>query len=216
MIIAASNKLSEMGQPNPSDVMEAVKDLPTTGILAQDENSGMVYLKLQDEWVLKALEVLKDYGYIFPPWRLALSLIPLGAHIRVVNEKEAVDLKLVSQREGKKEIPQLGKTVDFKVLDAGPFYPRRRDYGIESRYDIRVESVELEKIRMDLTRLPPTDHGFCINVGVRMEDKLEKTEKKPTIRIISVPLTSKHSDDEEIKDPEVAPASKSKSGQQEK
>merc|ERR1711936_535524 len=66
--MAANNKISEMAQPNPADVIEAVKDLPTSGVLAQDGYTGMVYLDLEDDWVFKALEVLEDFGYISPPF----------------------------------------------------------------------------------------------------------------------------------------------------
>ena len=106
------------------------------------------------------MEVLEDYGYIKPPWRLVFSPLPLGAHIRIVSEREAVDHKLISESKGRKKIPWLGKTVDFKVIDAFPYHPLIRYYGIESRYIIRIDLI-----RMALTGLPPTDIGFCINVG---------------------------------------------------
>ena len=143
-----------------------------------------------------------------------------------------MDYELVGEREGKKEIPGLGKIVDFKVVDAFPFHPQIRVYGVESRYEIRVESAELDKIRKDLTGLPPSDHGFCINVGVRMENMLDKTEEEtetnsksstskpmPEPEVESVKTkpastlgTSRSDDEEEIKASEakVAPASKSK------
>ena len=157
-------KTSEMFQPNPADVLEAVKDLPANGILAQDGYSGVVYLDLEDAWVFKALEVLEGFGYISPPF-FVFPPVPLGAHVKIISEREAVDYELVGEREGKKEIPGLGKIVDFKVVDAFPFHPQIRVYGVESRYEIRVESAEFNKIRKDLTELPPPDLGFCINGG---------------------------------------------------
>ena len=202
-VMAANNniKIYEMDQPKPADVIEAVKDLPTSGILAQDGFSGMVYLDLEDDWVFKALEVLKDYGYISPPSFVFRPVLP-GAHVKIISESEAVDYELVGEREGKKEIPWLGKIVDFKVVEAFPFH-----YGIESWYKIRVESAELDKIRMDLTGLPPTDLGFCINVGVRLDHTLDKTEETPEIKTISETSTSKPK-----QEPEVKPASISESG----
>ena len=131
--MAANNKISEMVQPNPADVLDAVKDLSTRGILAQDGYSGMLYLDLEDAWVFKALEVLKDYGYISPPF-FVFPPVPLGAHIRIITENEAIDHELVTEREGKKEIPGLGKTVNFKVVEAFSHHPELRTYGIESRY----------------------------------------------------------------------------------
>ena len=188
--MAANNKISEMAQPNPADVIEAVKDLPASGVLAQDGYTGMVYLDLKDAWVFKALEVLEDFGYISPPF-FVFPPVPLGAHVKIISEREAVDYELVGEREGKKEIPGLGKIVDFKVVDAFPFHPQIRVYGVESRYEIRVESAELDKIRKDLTGLPPKDLGFCINVGVRMENMLGQTEEE----------SDSSDDEEEIKVP---------------
>ena len=152
------------GKPDPEKVLEAVKDLPTSGILAQDGYSGKLFLDLDDEWVFKALPVIKDYGYISPPF-FVFPPVPLGAHIRIITENEAVDHELVTEREGKKEIPGLGKTVNFKVVEAFSHHPELRTYGIESRYWIRVESEELDKIRMDFTGLPRPELGFCINVS---------------------------------------------------
>ena len=173
------------GKPDPEKVLEAVKDLPTSGILAQDGYSGKLFLDLDDEWVFKALPVIKDYGYISPPF-FVFPPVPLGAHIRIITENEAVDHELVTEREGKKEIPGLGKTVNFKVVEAFSHHPEIRTYGIESRYWIRVESEELDKIRMDLTGLPRPELGFCINVGVkwsktlaRMNDMPDESEEKP-------------------------------------
>ena len=194
MAANANNKMniSKMAQPNPADIIEAVKDLPTSGVLAQDGYTGMVYLDLEDAWVFKALEVLEDFGYISPfsPFFL-LPPVPLGAHVKIISEREAVDYELVGEREGKKELPGLGKIVDFKVVDAFPFHPQIRVYVVESRYEIRIESAELDKIRMDLTGLPPKDLGFCINVGVRMENMLGQTEEE----------SDSSDDEEEIKVP---------------
>ena len=168
----------EKPKPDPKMVLEAVKDLPTSGILAQDGYSGMLFLDLDDEWIFKALPVIKDYGYISPPF-FVFPPVPLGAHIRIITENEAIDYELVTERVGKKEIPGLGKTVNFKVVEAFSHHPELRTYGIESRYWIRVESEELDKIRMDLTGLPRPELGFCINVGVRLEDMPDESEEKP-------------------------------------
>ena len=169
MVASYDNQNSEIIQPNPAEVLEAVKDLPASGILAQDGYTGMLHLDLEDDWVFKAMEVLEEFGYIAPPF-FVFPPVPLGAHVKIISEREAVDYELVGEREGKKEIPGLGKIVDFKVVDAFPFHPQIRVYGVESRYEIRVESAELDKIRMDLTGLPPKDLGFCINVGFRFEN----------------------------------------------
>ena len=167
------HKLSKNRKPNRPDVIDAIKNLPTRGIVAQNVHTGMVYLDLEDESVFKT--VLKDYGYIYPPSSSGTSILcvpppeelNLGAHIQIISGREAVDYDLVGEREGKKEIQGLGKTVEFRVVDT--FHPLIEVYdGVKSIFMIRVESAELYKIRMDLTGLPPTDLGFFINVGVRI------------------------------------------------
>ena len=162
----ACNNNSEMAQPNFVDVLEALKDLPTCGILSQDGYGGMVYLALAADWISKALDVLEDYGYYW------CNMDPFGAIIPIVSEEEAVDHEV-------KKIPGLGSVVEFKVVKAFPFRPQIRIDGVEkwSEYLIKVESAELEKIRKDLTGLPPQDLGFCINVGVRIEDMLDLTDE---------------------------------------
>ena len=47
----------------------------------------MLHLDLEDDGVFKALAVLKDYGYISPPFIIVFPLVPLGAHIRIVDER---------------------------------------------------------------------------------------------------------------------------------
>ena len=50
----------------------------------------MIYLDLDDDWVFKALEVLKDYGYIRPPF-FVFPPTPVGAHIKIITRREAQD-----------------------------------------------------------------------------------------------------------------------------
>ena len=98
-----------MAQPNPAEVLKSVRDLPTSGFLAQEDYSGMLYFNLDNSWIYKSMEVLEEYGYIKPPWRLVFSPLPLGAHIRIVSEREAVDHELISESKGMKKIPWLGR-----------------------------------------------------------------------------------------------------------
>ena len=107
-----------------AEVLKAVEDLETCGVLAQDGYSGKVYLDITDDYVFRALKVLEADGYISPPF-FVFPPVPVGAHITIVDEREALDYELVGEREGKKEIPGLGKIVDFEVVDARPFYPQK-------------------------------------------------------------------------------------------
>ena len=102
---AANNKISEMDLK--TEVLKAVEDLPTQGILAQDGYSGKLYLDIDDSWVFQALKVLEKFGYISPPF-FVFPPVPVGAHITIVDEREAVDYELDGPREGKKEISDQG------------------------------------------------------------------------------------------------------------
>ena len=51
------------------EVFNQLKGLPTSGIIAQ-KSTGLVYLHIDDHFILKALEVLQTDSYIilyFPP-----------------------------------------------------------------------------------------------------------------------------------------------------
>ena len=75
--------------PDAKRVLENLKDLPRTGILSKSIE-GMIYLDLDDEWIFKALEVLKDYDYTRPPF-FVYPPTPVGAHIKIVTKREAED-----------------------------------------------------------------------------------------------------------------------------
>ena len=51
--------------PEAEDVMNQIGDLPRTGVVAQD-STGMIYLDIDDDFIFKALEVLRPFGYIRP------------------------------------------------------------------------------------------------------------------------------------------------------
>ena len=46
--------------PSSKAVLDSVKDLPTNGTVAQDDENGMVYLNLDDDWIFHSLKVLRD------------------------------------------------------------------------------------------------------------------------------------------------------------
>ena len=156
-------KMSARKNPNSKNVLKNLEDLPRVGILSQS-NEGMIYLDLDDEWVFKALEVLKDYGYIRPPF-FVFPPTPVGAHIKIITEREAIDYELTHSDV---EIPRLGEEFGFKVKKAFVSRPRTRKYGIDTRYVIRVEiNSDLMKIRRDLTgKRTPVGNGFNIIVSV--------------------------------------------------
>ena len=153
--------------PSTEDVLDSVKDLPTSGTLAQATENGMIYLDLNDDWIFNALSVLHDSGYIRPPY-FVHPPTPVGAHIKIVTKREAEDYELYGEK-GRDVSHLIGRTVDFEVVTAHVSYPRIKKYGIEARYKIRVKSPELSQIRKELTGLStgPNNGHFVILLGLR-------------------------------------------------
>ena len=163
--------------PKADDVMNQIGDLPRSGIVAQD-STGMIYLDIDDDYIFKALEVLRPFGYIRPAF-FVFPPTPIGAHIKIVTKREAEDYELGAE---KRDIPHIGQRVDFELVKAYVSYPRVRQYGVEARFKIRVQSPELDRIRRDLTGLQsPLGSGFFILLAVRNIEIMESMEKYPMI-----------------------------------
>ena len=163
--------------PKADEVMYQIGDLPRSGIVAQD-STGMIYLDIDDDYIFKALEVLRPFGYIRPAF-FVFPPTPIGAHIKIVTKREAEDYELGAE---KRDIPHIGQRVDFELVKAYVSYPRVRQYGVEARFKIRVQSPELDRIRRDLTGLQsPLGSGFFILLAVRNIEIMESMEKYPMI-----------------------------------
>merc|ERR1712048_703544 len=165
-------KMIHQKSPSASAIIDAVSNLPTSGQIAQDTETGLLYLNIDDAWIFNPLDVLRDYGYMRPPF-FRYPPVPVGAHIKIVTKREAEDYELgdVSHL--------IGKTVDFEVVTAHVSYPRIKKYGIEARYKIRVTSPQLSEIRKELTglRTGPNNGHFVILVGVRNPELNEEMKK---------------------------------------
>ena len=144
--------------PDAKRVLENLKDLPRTGILRKSIE-GRIYLDLDDEWIFKALEVLKDYDYTRPP---------VGAHIKIVTKREAEDNEIENSQNFSDFTELLGKSFEFKIKKAFVSHPKVDNDGIDTRYVIRVEiNSELVKIRKALTgKITAPKNGFEIIVGI--------------------------------------------------
>ena len=152
--------------PDAKRVLENLKDLPRTGILSKSIE-GMIYLDLDDEWIFKALEVLKDYDYTRPPF-FKYPPTPVGAHIKIVTKREAEDNDIENSQNFSDFTELLGKSFGFKIKKAFVSHPKVDNDGIDTRYVIRVEiNSELVKIRKDLTgKITAPNNGFEIIVGI--------------------------------------------------
>ena len=165
----------------PEEVYERVKDLPKTGILRQNSD-GAIFVDIDDEWIFKALDVLKHYGFIRPPF-FVFPPTPIGAHITVIQKKEAERKQIFELRD---DIDELGKKIKFEIVRCFVSYPRievSEKYGIEANYKIRIESPQLDTIRRNLINRAPPQSGYFILVTdeIEEEDKMEiETEIDPT------------------------------------
>jgi len=170
--------------PKSPEVLDAVKNLPTSGTLAQDRQNGMLYLDLDNDWIFNVLAVLQPFGYISPPF-FVYPPHPLGAHVKIVTKTEAEDYELFGKKENHVS-DLIGKTVAFDVVKSYVSHPTKRSYGVEATYKIKIESPELSQIRKELTGLTtgPDNGNFVILVGLRnldlneeMNDEEEKEDK---------------------------------------
>ena len=147
--------------PSSKEVLDSVKDLQASGTLAQNHQNGMLYLDLNDDWVFNPLAVLQGSGYVRPPF-FVYPPFPVGAHIKIVTEREAEDYELFGEKV--RDVSHLiGKTVDFKVKPNVSFQ-MIDGLGIE-RVEFRVKSPELRRIRKKLTGLStgPINGYFVIS-----------------------------------------------------
>ena len=163
----------KLTNPKPDLVIKHLEDVQKTGIVDQT-STGMIYLDIDDDFIFKALEVLRPFGYIRPGF-FTYPPPPVGAHIKIVSAEEAMDRELLPHKTPPSPAPgehnyYLGERVDFEVERAFPSQPKLRRYGVVAKYKLKVVSPELDKIRMDLIGLAPPKTGFYITLAVMIEE----------------------------------------------
>jgi len=162
-----------MKNPKPEVVLKHLEDVPKMGIVDQT-STGMIYLDIDDDFIWKALEVLRPFGYARPGF-FTYPPPPVGAHIKIVTAEEAMDRELLPHKTPESPEPgehnlYLGEPVDFEVERAYKSQPKLRRYGIVAKYKLKVVSPELEKIRRELTGLAPPKTGFYITLAILIEE----------------------------------------------
>jgi len=162
-----------MKNPKPEVVLKHLEDVPKMGIVDQT-STGMIYLDIDDDFIWKALEVLRPFGYARPGF-FTYPPPPVGAHIKIVTAEEAMDRELLPHKTPPSPEPgehnlYLGEKVDFEVERAYKSQPKLRRYGIVAKYKLKVNSPELEKIRRELTGLAPPKTGFYITLAILIEE----------------------------------------------
>ena len=146
--------------PKGKDLAMALKHLPRSGWLEQAPQ-GMVYVDLDDNWILAVRELLNEYGYDVSPLFFPTQRgDPSGAHIVLVSSQEAKQHGLLGGD------VEAGKKVNFSVRRCGLSKPRRWNSGTQAMIKVWVKGKELETIRKRLVG-KKAKGGFYIVVGVR-------------------------------------------------
>jgi hypothetical protein len=145
--------------PACSQIIEYIFDNFTeAGELKQDDR-GFVYVDLDDQYVYKLNEFIKDQGFEIPPY---FGPNMYGAHISVVYSKESEKYQLG-------EIAEVGSTIYFRPVGCKTVPPGSWA-DVEEVYVITVDAPILDKIRKKYG-LPKSTYDFHITIGVKYKEK---------------------------------------------
>ena len=142
--------------PPSGEVLMLLSDLPRTGHISRNPDTGYIYLDLDDDWIFNVSTLMESYGYETPPYFYGNGAT--GAHISLI--PAAVGKHYLE------EDVDVGKEISLTVIGASPLYPTYRFYGTESLYVVWVESEELEKYIERFNQRVGFKH-FHIVIGVR-------------------------------------------------
>ncbi len=139
------------------------------GILKRN-NLGLIYLDIDDRFIMSILPLLKMKGLIRPPY-FNLFDAPGGAHIPVVSAREA-DFHYLD------EVIGLGKEFSFEIEGLYSSNPTSWPE-VEQVWFFKVKSEELENFRQrHFLSAHPNGHAFHIAVAIR--PRIGKAKDKPT------------------------------------
>ncbi len=128
--------------------------LPKSGTLRKD-GRGMVYVKVDNNYILKLIEFIKQEGFEVPPY-FGEGLH--GAHITVMTPEELLYYAV-------KDIQECGHSVRFEPKECKVVHPDTWAPG-ELAYLITVEAPLLQDLRKKYG-MPENKYAFHITVGVR-------------------------------------------------
>lgn len=123
-------------------------------------SEGFVYVKVSNEYILKALELLKE-DQLEAPAYFGQGMV--GAHITVIEKDEAKGKRL--------QLPPMGTIIPFEIVNLSSI-DMTNEYGAKRLYILTVNAPELEQIRIK-NGLPSKVHGheFHITVAVQLLSK---------------------------------------------
>jgi hypothetical protein len=141
----------------PEIMIYAQNCLPHHGVLEKTEE-GFVYVKVSDEYIYEILNRLGDEEAVAPPY---FGEGKVGAHITVMEASEGKKLN----------IPQLGSTIAFDVVDFAQVEVVNKK-GTSRIYMLIVDAPELKKIRTE-NGLSPKNRGHAFHITTAIHYYLE-------------------------------------------
>lgn len=145
------------------------------GVLRKN-NQGMIYLDVNNRFILTLLPFLKAYGLVRPPY-FNFFTIPDGAHVPVIPAREMAFQYL-------DEIQELSQEFAFEIEGLYSMEPTSWPE-VEQVWFFKLHSPELEKLRRRYF-LPaiPGGHAFHIAIAVKMRVKqADAPQPLPLMRI---------------------------------
>ena len=128
--------------------------LPKHGILRKDER-GMVYVKVDNNYIHKLIEFIKQEGFEVPPY-FGEGLH--GAHITVMTSEESLYYAIG-------QVKECGHLIRFEPKECKIVHPSTWAPG-EWAYLITVEVPMLHQLR-EKYGLPESKYDFHITVGIK-------------------------------------------------
>ncbi len=140
---------------DPEILQFAKQSMPHQGPLKKTED-GFVYVKVPNEYIVKALNYLKECSVEAPAY---FGQGRVGAHITVIETEES---------KGKRfKLPPLGTMIPFEIVNFSSVDVTNEN-GSKRIYMFTVNAPELEKIRMN-NGLSPKLRGNEFHITVAIE-----------------------------------------------
>ncbi len=158
---------SEVPIKEEEQVLDVLKDLPKKGLLKRD-STGMVFLKLSDQYISSFGDSFKNKEYI--------DLSQSGdAHFPVISSTETALFNL-------DDFNELSKEFDFEIK--GLYSLETQNWpGVEKVWYLKISSPQLKALR-EKHHLSPSFKGedFSLVVGTKKSNSLKK-QPMPIMRI---------------------------------
>jgi len=144
--------LCSLGFADSHQALEfALEYLPQTGILQQDE-TGFVYIDIDDAYIHALIPFLKEEGFEKPPYFERAN--GHGAHISVIYANEGIT----------SELEERGSLIAFQIKECQIVHPPQWP-------DFEFLLITLECPILDAIRqkygLPPTKYAYHITIGIK-------------------------------------------------